>query len=408
MLNRWIARACIGLALLGGGLSASLSWAQTQTELAVSSYVNVTLPTLARMKPWIDKSAADRAKAYATMGINDTTCDAAILESIKAGEHFAEGAGELCLALDAWMQNNDLSTCASVKYSGFYFAHTEPVNATIAKLHKSEGILSVRLQLENAAGCAKKTVRYWGPMALSLSAQLSASVSNSGDLLAPSSGAAVSTREAFDRTLYLCHQAYNADDNNKSAVVDAADDACYAMDHLLEHKVVEACQALDKSLKKVFSMGSSDPLASEAKGLSQRLNERSASLDCGATNAAIKAAEDKIRADLQAAATPPPAPVNPYEKRNAIINAINGEQQAMGHDYDAAKLWFDRGDDYEACGYYQRALHSLRTLESLFSDLNRETGDREYSDKSREMEDEQNALLDDVGDMCVDAENRLY
>ena len=83
MLNRWIARACIGLALLGGGLSASLSWAQTQTEQAVRGYLNVTLPTIARMKPYIEKSAPERAKAFATMGLTDTTCDASVTAAIS-------------------------------------------------------------------------------------------------------------------------------------------------------------------------------------------------------------------------------------------------------------------------------------------------------------------------------------
>jgi hypothetical protein len=58
MLNRWIQPVCIGLALLGGGLSASIALAQTNTERAVQSYVNVTLPAIARMKPYIDKSAS--------------------------------------------------------------------------------------------------------------------------------------------------------------------------------------------------------------------------------------------------------------------------------------------------------------------------------------------------------------
>ncbi len=147
MLNRWIARACIGLVLLGGGLSASLSLGpDSTTEQAVWSYVNVTLPAIARMKPYIDKSAPDRANAFATMGFTDTTCDASVTEAITAHEHFAEGAGNLCGAMVAWMQNEDIYTCSRVKFSGIDFAHTEPVDATIARLHKSEGILSTRLQ----------------------------------------------------------------------------------------------------------------------------------------------------------------------------------------------------------------------------------------------------------------------
>ncbi len=411
MLNRWIAGTCIGLALIGGGLSASLSWAQTQTQQAVSSYVNVTLPAIAHMKPWIDKSAADRIKAFATMGITNTTCDAPTSAAIQAKEHIAEGAGDLCQAMIAWMQDEDLFTCSRVSFSGNDFAHTEPVDPTIAKLHTSEGVLSTRLQLEKAAGCATKTITYWGPKALALSAQLAASISNSGELQAPSSGAAVPTREAFENTIFLCHIAYNGDEKSKSKVVDAADDACYAMSYLLAHNVADACSALERSMTKVFSMGDSDPLAREAKGLSERLTQRFSSLDCAATIAASKAAED-AKAAQQAAATPPPAPPapvnNPYAKRNVIVGSINGEIQSVNNSYEVAQRWFDRGEDAEACGYYQKALSSLRDLRSLYSDLYRETGDSDDSAKSREMQDEESNLFEAYGDMCVDAGRRLY
>ena len=407
MLNRWIARACIGLALLGGGLSASFAWAQSLTQQSVQSYVNITLPAIARMKPWIDRSASDRASAFATMGIATTACDGPTSEAIQSKEHMAEGAGDLCQAMIAWMQDEDIFTCSRVRWSGLDFAHTEPVDATIARLHQSEGILSTRLQLEKAAGCAKKTVSYWGPRTLALLDQLSASVSNSGDLLAPSSGGAVSTPEAFANTLFLCHLAYNGDDKTKSAVVDAADDACYAMNNLLDHNVAGACQTLDKSIKKVISSGASDPLSSEASGLTQKLNQRFASLDCSAQLAAIKAAEDKTKAALQAA-TPPPPPANPYAKRNAIVGAINGEQQSMDNSLDVAQRWFDRGEDSEACGYYQKALNSFSKLQSLYSDLRQETGDSDYSAKSDDMKRQHDTLFENVSDMCLEAEHRLY
>ncbi|MEQ1782467.1 MAG: hypothetical protein ABMA14_13980, partial [Hyphomonadaceae bacterium] len=68
----------------------------------------------------------------------------------------------------------------------------------------------------------------------------------------------------------------------------------------------------------------------------------------------------------------------------------------------------DRGEDYDACGYYQQALTSLRTLETLYADLRRETGDSDYSAKSREMKDHQGAMIENYGDMCMEAERRLY
>jgi hypothetical protein len=408
MLKRWIVQAGVGLMLLCGGLSAAIASAQTPTEQAVSSYVNVTLPAIAQMKPYIDKSAPERAKAFATMGLTDAMCAAAVTDAIAAREHFAEGAGNLCGAMIAWMQNEDIYTCSRVKFSGIDFAHTEPVNAEIAKRHKADNILDTRLRLQKSADCEGKTVKYWGPRLLSLVDQLSASVTNAGELQAPSGSAAAPTSKAFESTVFLCHLAYNADEKTRSAVTDAADDACYAMNYILDHKVLEACKTLDGSISKAVSMGGSDPLAGEAKQLSRKLAQRFGSLNCGTVIATAKVEEDAAKARQQAAAAPPPAPVNPYAKRNAIVGAINGETQSFNNSLDVAQRWFDRGEDYEACGYYQKALGSLRRLGTLYADLKRETGDSEYSAKSREMDDQEGVLLESYGDMCIEAERRLY
>lgn len=406
MLNRWIARACIGLALLGGGLSASFAWAQNQTQQSVQSYVNITLPAIARMKPWIDKSAAERATAFATMGLATTVCDAPTTEAGTSGESIAEGAGDLCQAMIAWMQNEDIFTCSRVRFSGNEFAHTEQVDQTVARLHKSQGILSTRAQLEKAAGCTKKTVSYWGPKVIGFLDQLMVGVSNTGDLRAPSSGGVAPTADALQNTLFLCHLAYNGDENTKSAVVDAADDACYAMGYLLNHKPVLACQTLDKSIKKIAAAPGNDPLASEAKVLSEKLSQRLVSIDCETQLAITRAAEAKARAAQQTAA---PAPVNdPYAKRNAIVGQINGEQQSLDNSLDVAQRWFDRGEDGEACGYYQKALNSFSSLQSLYSDLRQETGDSDYSAKSNDMKRQHDTLFQNVSDMCLEAEHRLY
>jgi hypothetical protein len=332
-----------------------------------------------------------------------------VTESITAREHFAEGAGNLCGAMIAWMQNEDIYTCSRVKFSGFDFAHTEPVDATIAKLHKSEDIVSTRLQLQKAAGCATKTVAYWGPKLLGLLDGLSASVSNAGDLQAPSSGAAAPTQKAFEDTVFLCHLAYNGDEKNKSAVTDAADEACYGMYFILNHNVLEACGALDKSITKAVSMGASDPLAAEANPLSHKLAQRFGSLNCGTVIATAKVEEDEAKAKQQAAVTPPPPPVkNPYEKHNAIVGEINGEIQSLNNSFEVAERWFNRGEDYEACGYYQSVLNSFRRLETLYANLNSESGDPDDSAKSHEMEKSQTDTLEAYGDLCRDAERRLY
>ena len=83
-------------------------------------------------------------------------------------------------------------------------------------------------------------------------------------------------------------------------------------------------------------------------------------------------------------------------------------QQALSNDYLVARRWFDRGDNKEACGYYQKAMVRWRALETFYSDLNRETGDSAYSANSREMKGEQAKLLENNGVMCKEAGRGPY
>ena len=99
---------------------------------------------------------------------------------------------------------------------------------------------------------------------------------------------------------------------------------------------------------------------------------------------------------------------NPYEKQNAIVAEINGEMQSLNNSFEVAERWFNRGEDYEACGYYQSVLNSFRRLETLYSDLTSETGNSHCSAKSHEMKKSQNDMLESYGDLCRDAERRLY
>ena len=51
----------IGLLLLASSVFSSQSWAvNDHTEKATASYLNTTLPTIAKLRPYIDKSASDR------------------------------------------------------------------------------------------------------------------------------------------------------------------------------------------------------------------------------------------------------------------------------------------------------------------------------------------------------------
>ena len=376
MLNRWIARACIGLALLGCGLSASFAWAQTQTQQAVQSYVNITLPTIAKLRPLIDKPASERAGAFVAMGLKDSACDAPRLDAIGAREHLAEGAGHLCGALIAWMHDEDIFTCSRVKMSGIEFAKTDRADGEIVRRHKADDIVSTRLQLQAAAGCAGKTEAYWGVKTLQLYDQLAASVSKTGDLVAPSNGGAAPTAQAFKDTVFLCHLSSGLDDNTKSGVIDAANYGCYALNYVSTREPLEACRTLKKAIDKSTAVSSSDPLAGEAGRLVLKLTQEFGALDCRETTATAEVKDLTAASATQAAAAPsaPNAPTTPArsqiridvetaEQAAAVANGEYQENASLASGYE------DRGDQESACLYYGKARAAAGRESAAYSRL---------------------------------------
>lgn len=410
----FIGRICIGLLLLGGGLLPAPSWAvNDHTEKAAAGYLNTTLPTIAKLKAYIDKSASERAKAFLGMGIKDDACGAAKIDSIYAHEHLAEGAGYLCEALIAWMQDEDIFTCSRVDFSGKEFARDDPADATILKRHKADDILSTRLRLQKAANCTGKTVTYWGAKTLNLYDQLSRSIAKSGDLVAPSTASAVPTIEEIENSIFLCHLSSGRDEANKSGVVDAANYGCYAMYYLSTKKASEACESLDTGLKNVGSMGSKDPLARDAAALKTKLEDKFRDLNCGPVIAAAQLAEAEAAKARQLAAAAAPAParsepaVDPNEKANEIIRNINTLTGSYVSSSETAQRLIERGEDLEACGYYQEAMTTLRYLENAYSKLGRETGDDQYDAEARRLVTVRTTILENERDMCEEAGRRI-
>ncbi len=411
----FIGRFSIGLLLLFAGVVASPSWAVNEhSEKAVSGYLNTTLSTIATLKPYIDKSVSERATALAAMGIKDDVCGAAKIESIYAHEHLAEGAGYLCEALIAWMQDEDIFTCSRVDFSGKEFARDDPADAVIAKRHKADNILSTRLRLQKAANCTGKTVTYWGIKTLSLYDQLSRSVAKSGDLVAPSTASAAPTIKEIENSIFLCHLSTGRDETNKSGVVDAADCGCYAIYYLSTKKVSEACGSLDTGLKKIGSMGSKDPLARDASALKTKLDDKFRDLNCGPVIAAAQLAEAEAAKARQLAAAKAPAParsepvVDPNEKANEIIRNINTLTGSYVSSSDSAQRLIERGEDLQACGYYQEAMTTLRYLENAYSKLGRETGDDQYDAEARRLVTVRTTILENERDMCGEAGKRNF
>ena len=405
----------IGLLLLASSVFSSQSWAvNDHTEKATASYLNTTLPTIAKLRPYIDKSASERAKAFLGMGIKDDVCGPAKIDSIYAHEHLAEGAGYLCEALIAWMQDEDIFACSRVDFSGKEFARDDPADAMILKQHKADDILSTQLRLQKAANCTGKTVIYWGSKTISLYDQLSRSIAKSGDLVAPSAASAIPTIKEIENSIFLCHLSTGRDEANKSGVLDAADYGCYAMYYLSTKKVSGACESLDMGLQKVGSMGSRDPLAREAAGLKTKLDDQFRNLECGPVIAAAQLAEAEAAKARQLAAATAPAPArsepeyDPNEKTNEIIRNINTLTGSYVSSDENAQRSIERGEDLEACGYYQEAMTTLRQLENASSKLGRETGDDQYEAEARRLVTVRTTIYENESDMCGEAGRRIY
>ena len=90
MAKTWFARSAralltygaSGLMLICVGIGAVPASAdKAQTDSAIASYLNTTLPAIERMKPLIGQPEAARATAFAGMGLPDAECDLSLIQN---------------------------------------------------------------------------------------------------------------------------------------------------------------------------------------------------------------------------------------------------------------------------------------------------------------------------------------
>jgi len=331
---------CVGI----GAVPASAD--KAQTDSAIASYLNTTLPAIERMKPLIGQSEAARATAFAGMGLPDTECDAAAVAAIYAREKLAEGAANVCRGLMAWMQGDEISACGQVKYSKSDLAKTDQANPAILNRHIETDVPGTRLQLEQAAGCAQKDIAYWGSAVIRIHDELSRSVSLTGDMVASASGKAPLTTKQFEHKLYQCHLARNLDDSRRSAVVEAANDGCYAMSALAGKKMQGACESIEEGLKLTDAIGTGDPLAREAAAVRTRLIDSFSDLTCGpiltAAHAEARAAAARAQQAEEAKAA--------QAAYDAAWTGYNNLQRQLARDFDELRDWDDESDEYLSDG----------------------------------------------------------
>jgi hypothetical protein len=155
-------------------------------------------------------------------------------------------------------------------------------------------------------------------------------------------------------------------------------------------------------------------LAREAAGLKTKLDDQFRDLECGPVVAAAQLAEAEAAKARQLAAATAPAPArsepeyDPNEKANEIIRNINTLTSSYVSSDETAESLFNRGEDLEACGYYQEAMTTLRQLENAYSKLGRETGDDQYEAEARRLVTVRTTIYENESDMCEEAGRRIY
>ena len=255
------------------------------------------------------------------------------------------------------MQADDISTCSQVKYTKSDLAKTNEANPAILSRHNETGVPGTRLQLEQAAGCAQKDITYWGGAVIQIYDELSRTVSLTGGLVAAGPGATPLTAKQFDHKLFQCHLARNLDDTRRSAVVEAANDGCYAMSDLAARKMQGACESVEKGLKEIDAIAAGDPLARAAPSVRTLLIDSFSDLTCGPilTAAHAQARADTARAqqaeEMQKAQAAYTTLSNQFARQLAELNRWTDENEANAGDGDLEEAKYV-ADEY--CQIYNR------------------------------------------------------
>lgn len=391
----------VGLTLLGAGLVMAPAEAQKPKEVmqaAARDFEKVTLPTLIKMEPLIEKPAAERLTAYKALKLDDTTCYSAIGSGYRADQVAAESAARICVELASWLGGSDVDACFFGGWDSLAATSgdQEQPDARIEKNYRERRIKEMHDRLQTAAGCAKKDKAYWAGRAIETYHSVAGGPKALPDGKVELSNA---TSEAFlrcDRVGYL------AGKDDVSKVAGAAIHGCAMLGSYLHGVITDlqwTCNELKTGLNTVLLNPGNDIFEAERPKMKASLDSYYAALKCDPGATAAKIADG---AATEPAPTTPSAPSR-TEQANALIGMINGEQQNYNTNVTYAKNWYDRGETAEACRYYQKQLHNAAALKADYIKLGDVLGTTEYRDKVAQYEEEQRIIYDNESDDCREA-----
>lgn len=377
---------------------------KAKIDKAIASYTGTTLPAIAKMKPLIGKSASERAKGFAKLGIGEEHCDAAALDAIYGHQHLAEGAANLCRTLMRWMADDEILTCEGSKYAGVDMAQTRwPRDPIIAKRHKSNGVEKTLFLLSVAAGCTKRDSAYWGVKALEQYDLMSAQIGPAGDLIARTIDDPIPPLEVIEKIHRHCTAARNLAELQNIGVVEGAVSGCYALQNLAQKDYADACEGFNDSLKAISANPDTPPFQQSRATLNAKLVDRLFAPVCATTVARLlkeKAEKDKS-ADVAAEEARAAAALaqekarrttaevdsvnsDKMDKANSVIGSINWETNYFNGEQKLGANANSREAMQESCQHFQNAISSLRRLAGYFWELANITGDRAYFDSENE------------------------
>jgi hypothetical protein len=368
----------LALVFIGGAATVSPARADKQSaakiQAARADFDKVSIPTLMKMAPLIEKSAAERLAAYNSLKLSNTTCVDGAGSGFRADQVAAEAAARVCVEVAAWLAGNDVLACRYGSWDSLAQATGgwETPDARIQKTYEQRGVGAIHDRLMIAAGCAQKDKTYWAGRTVALFA------STVGASTVGPGGKIVVTPANGEWPFRYCSYAGTlAGKSDVSNVAGAAFQGCEAISSYMNSVIPErqsTCNGLQAALAVVSQNPGRDILENERANVKALLEMSYQGLSCVAPGAAPVVVANA-------------APTQSVEQRAlALVNQISGEIGQKDTNLNLAKTWEDRGEYARACSYYSQGLRGLARIYTLYLELTHVTGDAAYTAKAKTFE----------------------
>lgn len=371
----------LGLLLIGGAATVSPALADKQSaaklQNARADFERISIPTLMKMAPFIEKPAAERLAAYRSLKLSDTTCVDGTGSGFRADQVAAEAAARVCVETAAWLAGNDVLVCRYGSWDTLTQATggRETPDRGIQKTYEQRGVGAIHDRVMIAAGCAQKDMTYWAGRTVELFA------STAGASKVGPDGKIVVTPANGEWPFRSCSYAgYLAGKTDVSYVAGAAFQGCESISSFM-YSVIPERQATCNGLKAALAVAAQNPgrdiLEKERLGVRALLETTYTGLNCAGGGAAQTAVASA-------------APTQTVADRAAeLVQQISGEIGKKESNFSLAKTWEDRGEYERACSYYAQGLRGLARIYSLYLELTHVTGDAAYTAKAKTFEAEE-------------------